>query len=221
MDPGTLVAAEIVETTIEGAALASIGLAQKTQPLSATFTRITNGAFLPRFDHTLSVVSERAYIFGGKKENRSYAGNEIHIVTLPLKTRDEGDADYKCVPALGEEGTEQKVPVARAGHSASTIGHRIYVFGGRGENDYSLDEKGRIWVFDTNSLRWSHIDPNPGSQYPQPRFNHGFVASEHPLPPGLDGKLKVLGAHIQETVSNTIPKMVSKPSSPVEPHGTL
>lgn len=68
MDPATFVVAEqAVSTTVEGAAIAGIGLAQSTQPLNATFTRITSEAFLPRSSHTISVVAGKAYIFGGEK----------------------------------------------------------------------------------------------------------------------------------------------------------
>lgn len=222
MDPGTLLVAEqVVSTTVEGAALASIGLAQSTQPLSATFTRITSEAFLPRSSHTLTVIGRHAYIFGGKTEKDQLAGNEVHIVTLPLKTRTDGEPDYKCVPALGEEGNEAEVPRSRSGHSACAIGERIYVYGGQGSRAEPLDEKGRIWVFDTNSLHWSYVDPKPHDTYPSPRFNAGFVASELPLPAGSDGKLKAIGAQIQETISKTVPSLVKKPSPPADPHGTF
>lgn len=214
MDPGSLLVAEqVVSTTVEGAALATIGLAQSTQPLSATFTRITSEAFLPRSSHTLTVVSGHAYIFGGKTETGELAGNEVHIVTLPLTTRTEGEPDYKCVPALGED----KVPEPRFGHSASAIGKRIYVFGGR----VTENEKGRVWVFDTISLHWSYIDPERDSLYPPSRIHFGYVASANPLPPGSGNKLKVLGSQIQETISNKVPSIVSKPSPPAEPHGTV
>lgn len=221
MDPGSLLVAEqVISTTVEGAALASIGLAQSTQPLSATFTRITSEAFLPRSSHTLTIIDGRAYIFGGKTEKGELAGNEVHIVTLPLKTRTDGEPDYKCVPALGENGEGQAVPQSRSGHSACGIGERIYIFGGQGSGASALDEKGRIWVFDTNSLHWSFLDP-PEETYPSPRIYAGCVASEHPLPPGSDGKLKALGTQIQESISNTVPSLVKKPSPPAEPHGTL
>lgn len=214
MDPGTLLVAEqVVSTTVEGAALATIGLAQSTQPLSATFTRITSEAFLPRSSHTLTVVSGHAYIFGGKTETGVLAGNEVHIVTLPVTTRTEGEPDYKCVPALGDD----EVPGPRFGHSASAIGKSIYVFGGRGTED----EKGRVWLFDTISLLWSHIDPEPDRLYPPSRIHFGYAASANPLPPGSDNKLKVLGTQIQETISKTVPSIVSKPSPPTEPHGTV
>lgn len=139
-------------------------------------------------------------------------------MTLPLKTRTDSEPDYKCVPALGKEGDE--VPESRSGHSACAIGERIYMYGGQGSGTEALDEKGRIWVFDTNSLHWSYIDPDPNDVYPPPRFHAGVAASEYPLPAGADGKLKAIGNQIQETISKTVPSLVKKPSLPAEPHGT-
>lgn len=76
MDPASLVVAEqTVSTTVEGAALAGYGLAQSTQPLNATFTRITSEAFLPRSSHTISVVAGKAYIYGGEDSPGQY--NEL------------------------------------------------------------------------------------------------------------------------------------------------
>ena len=106
MDPATatgLVAAEqVVSTTIEGGAVAAYGLAQSTQPLSATFTRISSDAFLPRFNHSITVVNGQAYILGGEVEEDGeviLAGDEVHIVSLPLKKAgNDGKPDYSMCP---------------------------------------------------------------------------------------------------------------------------
>lgn len=222
MDPGTfLVAEQVISTTIEGAALASIGIAQKTLPLSATLTRISSPGFLPRSAHTVTVINDHAYIFGGTEGEESRpAGNEVHIIALPLKSKGTGEPDYKCVPALGVEGGDGSVPDPRSGHSACAIGERIFVFGGKGWGYRALQEKGRVWVFDTTALRWSFLDPS-GDTYPKPRLYHGGVGSERPLPPSSEGKLQALSSQIQESVNKSIPSLVSKPAPPAELHGTL
>jgi hypothetical protein len=221
MDPATfLVAEQAVSTTIEGAALASIGIAQKTLPLSATFTRISSPGFLSRSYHTLTVVNDHAYIFGGETEHGELAGNEVHIVALPLKSKGPGEPDYKCVPALGEEGGDGSVPTPRAGHSACRVGEKWFVFGGKGNDGQVLKEEGRVWVFDTTTLKWGYFNPT-GAIYPDPRFYHASASIEQPLPPGQDGKLHALGSQIQESISQTLPKLISKPSPPVELYGTL
>lgn len=221
MDPGTfLVAEQAITTTIEGVALASIGLAQKTLPLSATLTRISSPGFLPRSSHTLTVANDHAYIFGGADEHGELAGNEMHIVALPLKSKGAGEPDYKCVPALGAEGGNGSVPAQRVGHVACRVGERVFVFGGKGKDGRALEEKGRVWVFDINTLQWSYLDPS-GDAYPEPRYYHGGVGSQQPLPAGSDGKLQLLSSQIQESMSKTLPSLISKPSSPAELHGTL
>lgn len=221
MDPATfLVAEQAISTTIEGAALASIGIAQKTLPLSATLTRISSPGFLPRASHTVTVANGHAYIFGGADERGELVGNEMHIVSLPLKSKGTGEPDYKCVPALGGNSGDEGVPAQRAGHVACRVGDKLFVFGGKGKDGRALEEQGRVWVFDTAALQWSYLDPS-GDAYPQPRCYHGGVSIQQPLPAGSDGKLQVLSAQVQESISKTLPSLVSRPSPPSELHGTL
>ena len=224
MDPATvsgLVAAEqVVSTTVEGGAIAAYGLAQSTQPLSATFTRVSSEAFLPRSNQSLNVVSGQAYIFGGEVEEGELAGDEVHIVSLPLKKAgNEGKPDYKVVPSLGE-GEDGKVPGPRSGHSACAVGERIYVFGGKGEDGKPIEEMGRVWVFDTNTLAWTHIDPTSDVSIPPGRFLHGAAASENPLPNKNASEKASYGEQIQSAIGN-LPNLIGKGSSPQEPHGTL
>ncbi|KAL6716129.1 Ectoderm-neural cortex protein 1 [Lecanora helva] len=224
MDPATvsgLVAAEqVVSTTVEGGAVAAYGLAQSTQPLSATFTRVSSEAFLPRTKHTLTVVSGQAYIFGGEAEDGKLTGDEIHIVSLPLKKAgNEGKPDYKVVPSLGE-GEDGKVPGPRAGHTACAVGERIYVFGGKGKENDPIEEKGRVWVFSTQTLAWSYLDPASDASIPPARFLHGAVASEHPLPNTNASEKASYGEQIQSSISK-IPSLIGQGSALQEPHGSL
>ena len=224
MDPATVsglvVAEQVVSTTVEGGAVAAYGLAQSTQPLSATFTRVSSEAFLPRSNHSLTVVSGRAYVFGGETETGELAGDEVHIVRLPLKKAgNEGKPDYKVVPSLGE-GEDGKVPGPRSGHTACAVGERIYVFGGRGKGDKPIEEMGRVWVFDTNTLAWTYIDPASDASIPPGRYLHGGAGSEHPLPNKNASEKASYGEQIQSAIGN-IPKLVGKGSTPQERHGTL
>lgn len=228
MDPATatgLIAAEqVLTTTVEGGAIAAYGLAQSTQPLAATFKRISSPAFLPRSNHSLTVVAGRAYIFGGEDESGKLAGDEVHIVTLPLKKKGnhDGEVDYKCVPSLGE-GEDGKVPGQRAGHVAVAIGERVYAFGGRGADGRAIEEMGRVWVFDTNTLGWSYIDPasdTSTTSVPQARYHHGAAGSEHPLPQTNASSKASYGEQISSTIAK-FPSLMSKASSPQEPHGSL
>ena len=102
----------------------------------------------------------------------------MHIVTLPSGS--VTSADYRSFPATpAKEG--EPVPEKRAGHTAVVIGERIFVFGGRGGREAKpLEEKGRVWVYDTRTDKWSFLDPMPATPYPEARFDHATVAVERP-----------------------------------------
>ena len=92
-----LVAAEQVASTAVEAGVA-YGIAKPTPPLTATFTRISSEAFLPRIHHSLTVINGRAYIFGGENEKGELAGDEVHIIALPLKgVGNVGKPDYSSL----------------------------------------------------------------------------------------------------------------------------
>lgn len=183
MDPGIVAAAYAVETAVEGAIAAAIGIAKPTTPLKATFHRIKTDKPLPRSSHSLSIIKGRAYIFGGEIQPREPVDNVMHIYTIP--SLDSAEADYQDIPAQASDGGD--VPAPRVGHTAAVVEGRIYVFGGRGGKEMTaLEEKGRVWVFDTKTKRWSHIDPLEGSPYPEARSYHASVGNEHPLPSKTD-----------------------------------
>ncbi|KAK4241314.1 hypothetical protein C8A03DRAFT_12427 [Achaetomium macrosporum] len=80
------------------------------------------------------------------------------------------------------------VPPPRVGHATAVIGHRIFLFGGRGGPEMTpLDEGGRVWVFDTHTRLWSFLDPRPAAAglseeipRPAPRSYHCAVATSKP-----------------------------------------
>lgn len=85
------------------------------------------------------------------------------------------------------------VPAPRVGHASAVIGSRIFIFGGRGGPAMdSVDEGGRVWVFDTKTHLWSYLDPvspvdavvDPDGERrpacPAPRCYHSAVATDKP-----------------------------------------
>lgn len=160
----------------------------------------------------------------------------MHIVQLPVKSKPkgsgEGSAEYKVIPVLGgslaklQDGKEVdsydgEVPSARAGHTAVGVGQQLYVFGGIGEDGEIIEEKGRVWVFDTETLHWSFLDPAIDTPYPVGRFQHGCVSSEHPLP---SQSPNAPAATYKESIQNTlakVPTLLGKSIAPQEPHGTI
>ncbi|PHH62200.1 hypothetical protein CDD81_7327 [Ophiocordyceps australis] len=89
--------------------------------------------------------------------------------------------------AVPDQPLGDAVPSPRLGHATAVIGARIFLFGGTAsDTGLPLDEAGRVWVFDTRSRQWSHLDAVnavPGGAmvpHPLPRSHHCAAASEHP-----------------------------------------
>lgn len=169
----------VAKNVAEGAAAVYAGLSIPTAPLKATFRQI-KAPSLPRSSHSLCVVGGRAYVFGGEIAPRQPVDNDMHIITLPSAELQE--ADYIAVSPKPVKANGP-VPQARVGHTAVPVGHRIYIFGGRGgEAMTALEEAGRVWVFDTASNTWDHLDPNSNSSRPEARSYHASAVSEKPSP---------------------------------------
>ncbi|PHH64574.1 hypothetical protein CDD82_1752 [Ophiocordyceps australis] len=92
--------------------------------------------------------------------------------------------------AVADQPLGHSVPSPRLGHATAVIGARILLFGGTAsDTGLPLDEAGRVWVFDTRSRRWSHLDPvdpeaavpgSPVARHPLPRSHHCAAATDHP-----------------------------------------
>lgn len=153
---------------------------------------------LPRSSHSVDVVTGTAYVFGGEAENaRQPTDNDMHAIVLPSGS---APADYYAIKAKSSRTTDtsdeknkspetdesSEIPAPRVGHASAVIGHRIFLFGGRGGPEMTpLDEAGRVWVFDTRTHFWSYLDPvSPISgnspAVPEPRSYHSAVATDKP-----------------------------------------
>jgi hypothetical protein len=155
------------------------GLFQNTTPLKAKWHRIIAPP-LPRSSHSLSIINGRAYLFGGEVSPREPVDNDMHIIILPSGTVKE--ADYLSKPASPTQ-KDGPVPEKRVGHTASVIGERIFVFGGRGGKEMKpLEENGRVWVYNTRTDKWTALDPVPDTPFPAARSYHASVGLEHPAP---------------------------------------
>ncbi len=232
MEPGLVAAAYTVETAIEGAVVGGLAIAQSTVPLKARFYRLPSPSpALKRASHTLNVIKGRGYIFGGDGEGVGKAGDDaMHVLTLPTDPVLK-DTDYQKIPAVArpskpafnaegeaenksagkaqsgddeeDDGRNENVPAARAGHIASVIGDRMYIFGGRlaGLSDADvppnalLEENGKVYVFDTTEKTWDVLVPNEMCMHgvPQPRTYASSSSTIHPLPIRSEGTGKGKG----------------------------
>jgi Galactose oxidase, central domain/Kelch motif len=217
MEPGLAAALYTAETAVQGAVVSGLAIARSTVPLNARFYRLPSPSpGLKRSSHTLNVIKGKAYILGGDGDTVGRDGDAaMHVVTLPtdLVLR---DTDYQKIlavakpvkPVFDVEGGVEKtlpsnaqivrhsenVPAARAGHSASAIGERIYVFGGSrvtGSSDPTappnspLEEDGKVYVFDTIDKTWEVLVPNQQGcrdGIPRPRNYASSSSTTHPFP---------------------------------------
>ncbi|CAD0108205.1 unnamed protein product [Aureobasidium uvarum] len=193
-----------VEHMIEGGLALAKGIYDPTLPLKATIKPITD-VNLPRVHHSVSEVKGRAYIFGGKMDNGQLADNAMHMIILPSSGIES--TDYQRLEPTSAS------PPARYGHSTAVIDDQIYVFGGSDANGL-LNEKGKVWVFDTDTNSWSSLDAAVGD-VPKPRKWAAATASVQPQPEHQ---------RTDENVAPQLPpdpaKMLPEPLSPVT-YGTF
>ncbi|CAK7269887.1 hypothetical protein SEPCBS119000_003800 [Sporothrix epigloea] len=86
---------------------------------------------------------------------------ETEEISLESTDKGKGRATDDAVDEISLPGTPLgNVPEPRVGHATAVIGNRIFLFGGRGGPDMKpLEERGRVWVFDTKEHNWSFLDP--------------------------------------------------------------
>lgn len=95
----------------------------------------------PRESHTATLLGDdKLVIFGGSGEGESNYLNDLHI--LDLKTMMWMNSDVR-----GD------IPVPRDSHSATAVGHKLFVYGGDCGDRY----QGGVDMLDVHSLTWSRV----------------------------------------------------------------
>lgn len=179
---GVLYAAENV---LEAGLLAAKGLLHPTLPLKATLSRISDGPNLPRTGHSISVIKNRAYVFGGESSTNSTgsvgegagqaADADVHVIVLPAS--DVETTDYFTVQAKSQS------PGGRKSHTATAVGDGIYIFGGQPlPSSSEQDSPGRIHIFSTLTSTWSYRSPSPNTPTPRQRTGHAAAGTDVPDP---------------------------------------
>ncbi|KAI1267911.1 hypothetical protein F5Y18DRAFT_415460 [Xylariaceae sp. FL1019] len=178
---GLWAAEEVISTGIQ-ASVAGYAIAKPTMPLNATFSQIgstsdtQSTASLARSHHTLTVIGNRAWIFGGQTAEKQLATDEIHSIALPINGTSE--TEYQALPSIPVSDGQQ-TPAARSEHAACAIGKRLAIHGGRSEDGALVDEGSKIWIFDTEQLTWEALEPashperTPPARYKGRLLSHG------------------------------------------------
>ncbi|KAK5131180.1 hypothetical protein LTR08_001266 [Meristemomyces frigidus] len=175
---------EVIETTAQ-VGVAAYLISKPTMPLKATFTQIATSSedktrlSLCRADHTLSVVGDKAFIFGGETASGKVASNDIHVVNLGSK--DKPEPDYSIIPAVPDVG-DGKVPVPRKKHAACAFNVCVAVFGGIGEDNSVIDEDSTVWLYNTSKCAWETLKPaNTTASAPKARSDASLFNNHNNL----------------------------------------
>ena len=197
-----LVAFEVVETALQGAAVGALAVSKSTVPLHCRFHKIESPSpSLGRCSHSLNIIKGKAYVYGGES---SYSPNDgsMDIMTLPSNLDLRDVIDYQSVkpepelqrPLAAYSDTEppassaNSTPQPRAAHASTSVDSMLYIFSGRQPNQPSssaLTEDGTIHCFSTTTNKWTALTPHPTrctSGVPCPRTYPSLTSTPHPLP---------------------------------------
>jgi hypothetical protein len=111
-------------------------------------------------------------------EETAYQSTTSPLTDVPLSP----PANAPEAPSSSDKGksTEADVPAPRVGHATAVIGTRIFLFGGQSAASQTLEENGRVWIFETKTHTWSFADPHGDSPVPPARSQFAAVATEKP-----------------------------------------
>lgn len=113
-----------------------------------------------RSSHAVSLVGQKAYVFGGEFTPRVPVDNYMHVFDLEQRT-------WAILDVTGD------VPPPRVGVTMASIGSTIFVFGGRDQEHKELNE---LYSFDTITNKWSLL--SSGDTGPPHRSYHSITADD-------------------------------------------
>jgi hypothetical protein len=121
-----------------------------------------------RSHHTVTVIANKAYIYGGTTPENQLASNDIHAITIEHSGKPE--MDYGLIPPLPTlEGGP--IPEPRTNHAACAFHGNIAVYGGSNENDELIDDESSMWFFSPERKSWDLLISSSEGLKPGPRRN--------------------------------------------------
>jgi len=148
---------------------------------TGTWSRPSVAGNIPpeRDGHSACVINDSMYVFGGYEESHSRYGQEVYKLDL-------NEMVWYLVMCSGEQ------PRYRDFHTATAIGDRMYIYGGRSEGvgnwagmNGTEVYSNKLSYLDTSTRTW-HTPPFKG---PVPKGRRSHSALE------LDGRLMIFGGY--------------------------
>ncbi|GMP66533.1 hypothetical protein CsSME_00026854 [Camellia sinensis var. sinensis] len=134
-----------------------------------------------RSSHAITIVGQKAYVFGGEFTPRVPVDNHMHVLDL-------NDLTWSVAEVTGN------APPPRVGVTMASVGETIYVFGGRDATHTELNE---LYSFDTVTNKWTLI--SSGDTGPAHRSYHSVTSDDRRVYVfggcGVNGRLNDLWAY--------------------------
>ncbi|EKJ76590.1 hypothetical protein FPSE_03256 [Fusarium pseudograminearum CS3096] len=132
--------------------------------LNASWRLVTQNERISRSSQAVSVIGDRAFVFGGELIARQPVDNRVDVVNL-ANTNDDSSETL---------ATPSKAPSPRVGSPSTAIGADMYLFSGRGGLEMKpIEEKGAVWCYKATENEWVAITPTDNNApFPSGRSYH-------------------------------------------------
>lgn len=149
---------------------------------------LPNSEALARSNHTVTVIGNKAYIFGGVYSNGKLCPIDVYCITLPTTANKTSPADaettrteYRCFRAPAAESLlPALLPKPRHQHAACAQGKYMVIHGGLDCDGKPVEEDGNcLWLWDSETTQWSRLEgPTQLDKTLTPRHNHNLFFDE-------------------------------------------
>ncbi|KAM7192396.1 hypothetical protein V8F20_008856 [Naviculisporaceae sp. PSN 640] len=186
---GLLAAEQVVATGVE-AGVAAAAIATPTQPLKVSLEQLAlpktdeDVEALARSNHTVTVIGNHSYIFGGVDSSGNPCPIDVYCITLPTTANKTSPADaettrteYRCFKAPTSTGL---LPRPRQQHAACAQGKYMVIHGGLDSDGKPIEEDDNcLWFWDSETNQWSRRE-GPTQLYKTlaPRHSHKLFFDE-------------------------------------------
>jgi hypothetical protein len=133
---------------------------------------------LMRSNHSVTIVNNKAFIFGGSTADEKVATNDMHVINLAPSSNHE--PDYQLIPAIPSSSSEgEPVPGPRTKHAACAFETKVAVYGGCNESSQLINEESCIWIFNPEDKTWSALKDHQETERPKPGSREGAKLFAH------------------------------------------
>lgn len=130
--------------------------------------------------HTATAINDHKVVTFGGCHSEYVHLNELHV--FDMRSFMENPADPNVLVYCTKVNVTENIPSTRWGHSAAAYNEKLYILGGRNDQDI-ID----LHEFDYPQMKWRQIEV--AGQQPKPRRRHSaiFVSGSMVMFGGFDG----------------------------------